>query len=226
VDALFDRLAHGSAFDASHDRQVMHDLLDLAPPGLDEMAAVLNLVGLLGGDSSAARYDIVVVDTAPTGHALRLLELPEVFQGWTKALMSILLKYQPVTGIGELGERLLRLSRGLGRLRAVLQNPTETAFVVVARAAALPREETLRLLSSLRKLRVTVPAVVVNALGRGTCTRCRSIARAERLETGRLGNAVRRRFSRAAVLGAPASAPPPAGPAALEAWRRRWRALA
>jgi len=36
--------------------------------------------------------------------------------------MSILLKYQPVIGVGELGAVLLQLSRGLGRLRALLDD--------------------------------------------------------------------------------------------------------
>ena len=51
--------------------------------------------------------------------------------------MRILLKYQPVTGIGALGEALLRLSRGMGRLRAILQDRSAAEFIVVTRAAGL-----------------------------------------------------------------------------------------
>ena len=240
IDALFDRLARGTAFDAAHDRRVMHDLLDLAPPGLDELAAVLNLVNLLSdrnpeirssragtlrpeGDRLAEdRFDTIVMDTAPTGHALRLLQMPGTVQDWTKALMSILLKYQPVAGIGEVGAALLGLSRGLGRLRVLLSNPEQTRFVVVTRAAALPRAETARLVESLRRLRIAVAAVIVNAAGAGTCTRCRAAERRERIEMQLLDGIA----SSMSLIVAPATVPAPLGPQALDDWRKKWRTLA
>ena len=98
---------------------------------------------LEGADTGEA--SLVVMDTAPSGHALRLLEMPALVQDWARALMSILLKYQPVTGVGELGAVLLRLSQGLGRLRALLTDPGARSFVAVTRAAALPRAENGRL---------------------------------------------------------------------------------
>ena len=61
---------------------------------------------------------------------------------WVKALMAILLKYQAVVGVGELGAVLLRLSQGLRRLRELLTDPARTTFVAVTRPAALPRAET------------------------------------------------------------------------------------
>lgn len=199
----------------------MHELLELAPPGLDELAAVLNLVDLLDECDDAARVDAVVVDTAPTGHALRLLEMPAIVRDWTRALMSILLKYQPVVGIGEPGEALLRLSRGLGRLMALLSSP-DAQFIVVTRAAALPRAETNRLVRRLRRLKIPVPAFIVNAAGAGTCSRCRAAERQERAEIETLAAAVRRRT----VVVAPAVVPPPVGAPALRAWLGHWRTLA
>ena len=74
IDALFDR-AIGSSVDAAHDRRVMHGLIDLAPPGLDELVAILEVTTLMVGDGSGTWHHIVL-DTAPTGHALRLLEMP------------------------------------------------------------------------------------------------------------------------------------------------------
>ena len=71
--------------------------------------------------------------------------MPALVHDWVKAVMAILLKYQPVIGVGELGAVLLRLSQGLGRLRALLTDPARTRFVVVTRPAALPRAETVRL---------------------------------------------------------------------------------
>lgn len=219
IDSLFDRLARGSSasvgVDASHDRQVMQGLIDLAPPGIDELAAVIDVIGAL--EPSLDR--IVVMDTAPSGHALRLLEMPEVVQDWTKALMSILLKYQPVAGIGEFGAVLLKLSQGIGRLRALLADRQRTAFVVVTRAAVLPREETMRLIRRLHALNIHVPAAIVNVVGRGVCARCRLETAAEQLEIARLERALPRHMQ---VLLAPAELPPPHGPAALRRWQRSW----
>jgi arsenite-transporting ATPase len=218
IDALFDRLSRGSSFDARHDRQVMHDLLDLAPPGLDEVSAVIRVVDLLGGADAPARYDTIVIDTAPTGHALRLLETPAALQDWTKALMAIVLKYQPVIGIGELGAALLRLSRGLGRLRDLLIDPHQMQFVMVTRSGSVPDAETRRLNATLRRLKVPAPAVIVNAAGAGDCRRCRRAIRRERVRLASLARSLR-----IAVFLAPAVVPPPVGREALLGWRRQWR---
>ncbi len=158
----------------------MERLLTLAPPGIDELAAVIEVTDAL---ESAA--DLIVMDTAPSGHALRLLEMPGLVQEWTRALMAILLKYQPVAGIGELGAALIRVSQGLGRLRALLADERRCAFIVVTRAAALPREESGRLIARLAAMRVRIPLVLVNAMGSGTCASCRRIAAAETRELRR-----------------------------------------
>jgi arsenite/tail-anchored protein-transporting ATPase len=219
IDALFDRMVGQEPgdvhLDASHDRAAMQHLIELAPPGIDELAAVIEVVDAI--ETGAVRT--IVIDTAPTGHALRLLEMPELVHDWTKALMSILLKYQSVAGIGELGPALVRLSQGLGRLRALLTDPARTSFIVVTRGAALPREETLDLLRSLDRLTIRVPAVVVNAVGRGTCRRCESEARIEQRHI----RGMRKQIPRHAlmVIG-PAELPPPHGLPGLRQWRRQW----
>jgi len=223
IDALFDRLSRGSSgnvgVDAGHDRQVMQRLIDLAPPGIDELAAVIDVTDALEGDPGQESFDVVVMDTAPSGHALRLLEMPTLVQDWARALMSILLKYQPVAGVGALGSVLLKLSQGLGRLRALLSDPRRTSFVAVTRAAALPRAETVRLIAALRRMHIHVPAVIVNAAGRGTCARCRKAAAAESREIAAL---VRLSGRGRHVVIAPAELPPPHGPAGLRRWHRRW----
>ncbi len=222
IDTLFDRLSRGSAVDvdAGYDRRVMQGLIDLAPPGIDELAAVIDVTDALEGDGGRDACDLVVMDTAPSGHALRLLEMPALVQDWARALMLIVLKYQPVAGVGELGAVLLKLSQGLGRLRALLADPRRTSFVAVTRAAALPRAETVRLIAKLARLNVHVPAIVVNAVGRGTCSRCRRASAAETREIATL-----RRSAGAAqhIVIAPAEVPPPHGAARLRRWQGTWR---
>jgi arsenite-transporting ATPase len=221
IDAVFTRLSRGSV-DVQHDHRVLNDLLELAPPGLDEIVAVLGAADLL----LPGTYDLLIVDTAPTGHAIRLLETPATIQDWVKALMSIVLKYQSVIGVGELGAALLSLAQRLGAFRKLLADARQAHFVIVTRLARLPHAETVRLEKSLARLRVHVPAVVVNAAGAGTCRRCRRTARAEWRELSGLVTALRARAAGLPVIVTPATVPPPAGVPALTSWIESWRALA
>ncbi|HZS41927.1 MAG TPA: ArsA family ATPase [Polyangia bacterium] len=218
VDELFDRLRKGSRFDASYDRRVVQDLIDLAPPGIDELFAVLTVIDAL----AAEKYRLVIVDTAPTGHALRLLRLPAEAQEWVRALLQLLLKYREVAGLGRLAEELLELARDLRGLSELLADPARARFVAVARAAELPVAETARLMASLDELGVAAGAIVVNALTPPGCARCRRAAAVERRRIAELGSRARGR----AILLAPAVAPPPRGVEALAAFTRRWRVQA
>ena len=226
---LRDRLAEGIEdlflrVSGSADRQAMRDVLELAPPGVDELAAIIDVTEALGGTGSSPLCDLIVIDTAPTGHALRLLEMPGLVHDWVRTVMAILLKYEPVVGIGDLGAVLLRLSKGLGRLRALLGDAARTRFAVVTRAAALPRAETVRLLGRLHAASIAAPLVIVNAVGAGTCSRCRNERRTQQEEVLALARQlVRRSASKPLLLLAPAMVPPPSGSPALRGFLGEWR---
>jgi len=227
VDEVFDALLRGSRFDIAYDRDVVRELIDLAPPGLDELFAALSLVDAVLGRERTA-YDVVALDTAPTGHALRLFAMPDAALEWVHALLAILLKYRTVVGLGELASDLLDVARDLRALTALLRDPARTRVVAVTRPAALPRLETARLLRGLRRLRIAVGAVMINAVTPDSaarhCPRCRRAAAGERREITALAAAVRSAAGRRyAMISAPVEAPPPGGAASLARWLRRWR---
>ena len=203
------------------DREAWRDLLDLAPPGLDELSAVSALLDALCGNEGSPGYDLLVVDTAPTGHTLRLLETPAAMLEWVQALLALMLKYREVTGLGSLANDLVELSRGLRRLGQLLRDPAQTGFVVVTRAAELPRRETERLLADLDRLGLAVPAVIVDAVIRDGCPRCARAMEAQKREIGRLARGVH-----CTIIEAPAVFPPPRGVEALTAWGRTWETTA
>jgi arsenite-transporting ATPase len=220
VEDTFDSLLRGSRFDVAYDRQALHGLMDLAPPGLDELFAILSIVEALL--ERQPPVDAVVLDTAPTGHALRLLEMPATALAWVHALLAILLKYREVVGLGEVAAELVATARRLRELSALLADPARARVVVVTRAAALPRRETERLLARLARLRLAVPAVVVNARTTGGCGRCRRAARDEARHVAALRRhrgTGRRTWS---IISTPALAPPPRGVAGLERWTGAW----
>jgi arsenite-transporting ATPase len=223
IDQVFDRMRGQSSFDASLDRAVMRQLLNLSPPGLDELAGILTITEAIEDEAGSA-YDVIVMDTPPTGHAIRLLEMPGLMRDWTRVLMSILLKYESVSAPGELGALLLRLSRGLGRLQKLLRDRARTHVVAVTRTGRLPTAGLRRLGSRLAALEIGVGTLILNAVGRGSCPRCVRISRREQPEVAAL-----RRWARgrdAALVLAPAEIPPPQGPRRLSAWHACWLAPA
>ena len=83
------------------------DVLDTAPPGLDELVAlsrVLKLVQKGGGGSSAqggdaVQFSRIVIDTAPTGHTLRLLALPQFLDSFVDRLVGLRNRFKGVSGM-------------------------------------------------------------------------------------------------------------------------------
>ena len=59
------------------DRDDVARLLRLSLPGIDEIAALLELADF----SASGKYDCLIVDTAPTGHMLRMLAMPALLGG-------------------------------------------------------------------------------------------------------------------------------------------------
>lgn len=219
VEDLFSSIFTGN-MNATYDRAVLEDLLDLAPPGIDELLAIVTILDALIGEKPT--YDLVVVDTAPTGHTLRLLSLPEKALEWVHALMSVILKYRSVVGLGEFAEDLMVLAKRLRALIALLADPVQCAFIVVTRAAALPRIETERLARDLRKLKVPVTAIVANAVTNPTCSRCIVAANEERGELEKLERLASRAARSPRLIVTPAIYPGPHGVRELRLFRDEW----
>ena len=228
VDRAFTSVLRRGGIDVTFDRVVVRELLDLAPPGLDELFGMLAVIDALFRRDPP--WDAVVVDTAPTGHTLRLLRMPATALEWVRALLAIALKYRAVIGLGDFAAELVEVSRDLRRLDEVLRDAALTRFVPVTRPAELPRRETTRLLKALGPLGIAAPALVVNAVtpdarGGRTCADCARVARAERKEIAALARTAasgRGRTARVRILTAPAVAPPPTGVDAIAAWSATW----
>jgi arsenite-transporting ATPase len=135
-------------------------VLDLMPPGIDEIMGLFALIDLREQEN----YDAIVVDSAPTGHLLRLIQLPELALEWVRMFMRLLLKYREVVRLTTLGEELIVLSRRLKAVAALLRDPEQCGFVTVSLAEALDVTETARLIQSLTEAKFPITAVVLNRL--------------------------------------------------------------
>jgi arsenite-transporting ATPase len=165
-------------FDVPFDRQVMERMLDLAPPGLDEIMALVRAMKFL----EQGRYDIFILDSAPTGHLLRLLELPELIDQWLKTFFGLLLKYQLTFRFPDLAQQLVRISRDLKLLRALWRDLARAALYAVSILTEMAFQETCDLLAVCGRLGVSVPVLFLNlATPAWDCALCAALNRREGL---------------------------------------------
>jgi arsenite-transporting ATPase len=141
----------------AHDSEAMQRLIEIAPPGADELFAITRLADLAADETQAA----VIVDTAPTGHFLRLLDLPKEAGEWVREFMRLLLRYKDLIPPASLGEELVRASRALKDLDETLRSD-RAKVIVVTRPEPLVIAETKRLLDSLKQRGIAVGAVIAN----------------------------------------------------------------
>jgi len=132
-------------------------------PGIDE---VFGLATLLDYRKSGS-YDVIVWDTAPTGHTLRLLSLPETalrFFGRLTRIYSLIrtfaVKLLPFLQQKEEDSLLSFLEESRGRVEEIKEMLKETSFFVVARSERLVVRETERLVHSLRDF--SIKGIVLN----------------------------------------------------------------
>ena len=148
----------------------MDALFGGAMPGADEAAAMQLLLEYMDDE----RFERVVVDTAPTGHTLRLLQLPEIMDTMIGRLVTL---RQRIGGMidgvkGMFGgsdgpddgslEDLEELRERIERLRAALRDPARTDFRIVMVPEEMSVFESKRLRQQLQEFEIPVGTVVVN----------------------------------------------------------------
>jgi arsenite-transporting ATPase len=163
----------GGGVHIAHDAGVMRQLVEIAPPGADELFAIMRLHELLGD----AANEVIIVDTAPTGHFLRLLDLPATAGEWVREFMRILLRYKDLIPPSTLGQQLVRASKALHAFEALLRS-NECAAVVVTRPERIVVAETRRLIDDLASRGIALAGLVANYVAPPGECRCDRIRRA------------------------------------------------
>src|SRR5260370_7710785 len=80
----------GVHVDLSFERQLFSELLEIVPPGLDEVLAIFRIIELFGGELVQGASRRIIIDMAPTGHALELLRIPDRILVWSRLLLKTL----------------------------------------------------------------------------------------------------------------------------------------
>ncbi|MFW6278281.1 MAG: ArsA family ATPase [Halorhodospira sp.] len=145
-------------------------------PGAYEAALFDRMVAILLEDARPAEangYDQVIFDTAPTGHTIRLLTLPELMGAWVDGLLRQRSAHNHERsqwlGDGEVPEDplydlLSERRRRIAQVRDLMLDPALTAFVFVLTPEHLPVAETRRAVAELDDHHLHVGAIVVNKI--------------------------------------------------------------
>lgn len=164
-----------------HKQVDQHLQLAANSPGTHE-AAILERIAQLS-EHGLYDYDLLIFDTAPSGHTARLLALPEIMSAWTEGLLQRRNKAErfgaairsldgdddPESSRGAHRDRRIRqvlTQRRLRfeKLRELVTDPKQCSFVVVLTAERLPVLESAELYAELLRLGVDVGGFVVNRL--------------------------------------------------------------
>jgi arsenite-transporting ATPase len=174
--------ADSRAFELAFDRAAIGKILEMAPPGLDEVMALTGIIDLLTRD----RYDLVVLDSASTGHFIRLLELPRLVEQWLATLFGLLLKYKRVLRLPRFTDQLIQLSKNLKTFRKILSDSARAALYAVGIPTEMALAETKDLLAACARIGVSAPIIFLNRLTpAGNCRLCTSLERRESRVLGR-----------------------------------------
>jgi arsenite-transporting ATPase len=125
------------------------------------------------------RFDLIVFDTAPTGHTLHLLSLPESMRDWMDSLLKNRTKAEESRRVwlseGEkktqeedqddpVRKSLEQRRSRFAMVRDILLDKANTSFAFVTNPASLAVSETERAIGMLEKFQIPVGGVIVNGI--------------------------------------------------------------
>ena len=141
------------------------ELFRLDIPGLDEVMSLKKIMDFMENSD----YQQYIVDTAPTGHTLRLLMLPELLDNWIKFLAGLRWKYHAMVRqfakeqrTDKADEFILEMKKTVKKVKALLQNPEKTEFVVVTIAEKMGVSETEDLIRNLEHMHIPSRHIIIN----------------------------------------------------------------
>ncbi len=165
------------------DQEDIDSIFALPIPGIDEVMGFKTIVDLI----DEAKFDKYIVDTAPTGHALRLLTLPELLDEWIKVLAKMRWKYRYMVesfsgkyNPDEGDDFLVEMKKTVKKIEGLLKDQNKCEFIAVTIPEDMAILETERLINNLNKYGIKVRQLAVNnVLELRDCEFCRERSKAQ-----------------------------------------------
>lgn len=162
------------------------ELLDTPPPGLDEAIAISKVMQFL----ESPEYNMftrIVFDTAPTGHTLRLLSLPDFLDASIGKILKLKQKISSATSAiksvfgqentrEDAADKLEKLRERMIKVRELFRDTDSTEFVIVTIPTVMAVSESSRLSASLKKESVPVKRLIVNQILPPSASDCKFCA--------------------------------------------------
>jgi arsenite-transporting ATPase len=140
---------------------------DLLLPGLDEALAFDSLLKHL----EDLRYDVIVFDTAPTGHTLRFLALPEILERWSGKIARLARTTGGVRSVlfgrkqeAAIQEELDRFQSRVIATRKILTDHRLTGFTLVTIPEKMAVDESVRAVAALAEFSIQVDGAIINRI--------------------------------------------------------------
>jgi len=190
ISEAFRSDVRGLHVDLSFERRILTTLLDMVPPGIDEIMAIFRILDLLG------ETQWLMVDMAPTGHALELLRMPERILLWSRLLLKSLAPHRRMALARDVAVQIATLSHRVRELASLLKDGRSSRMVPVMLAEPLPDRETARLLGALDDLGISTRELFVNRVlfaKKKDAGRCLSCENARQWQAATLAG-LRRRY--------------------------------
>ncbi|MEE6140880.1 arsenical pump-driving ATPase [Bacillus cereus] len=122
-----------------------------------EMAAFDEFSTLLTNKELTSKFDHIIFDTAPTGHTLRLLQLPTAWSGFLEESTHGASCLGPLAGLGDKKELYNQTVQALS-------NPNQTMLLLVTRPDSSPLQEAERAAHELKEIGVSNQFLLVNGI--------------------------------------------------------------
>ncbi|PKI46732.1 hypothetical protein CRG98_032872 [Punica granatum] len=151
------------------------ELLDTPPPGLDEAIAISKVIQFLESQEYSM-FTRIIFDTAPTGHTLRLLSLPDFLDASIGKILKLKQKINSATSAiksvfgqeenkqQDAADKLEQLRERMVKVRELFRDTDSTEFVIVTIPTVMAVSESSRLHASLKKESVPVKRLIVNQI--------------------------------------------------------------
>ena len=147
------------------DENEAEEMFKLDIPGLDEIMGLKKITDFMENKE----YDLYIVDTAPTGHTLRLLTLPDLLDNWIKFLANLRWRYRYMVErfsgketIEKADEFLLEMKKTVKKVKSLLQDGLRTEFVTITIPEAMGVLETEDLIKTLKGADIPSRHIVIN----------------------------------------------------------------